>query len=274
MTLLIGYDDTPYGADAVELGLRLAALSDEPVVIGCAYPDDERGLLVAIQDRGWVREARAVAERKLAGARSIVGDRADVRYEPLGPASASRALHEYADRNGVTLLVLGSSERGAIGRISLGSTVERILYGAPCPVAVAPRGYRKRGRGTGAVAVAFDGSPESQQALDFGARLAQALSTDLRLVAVTDRYQSELQQVVDRAAAQLPVELRPQTSVIEDSDVVDVLSDLPDPQPAVLVCGSRGYGPAKQVLLGSVSSQLVRAAAYPVVVVPKGASAG
>jgi nucleotide-binding universal stress UspA family protein len=38
--------------------------------------------------------------------------------------------------------------------------------------------------------------------------------------------------------------------------------------------GSRGYGPLRRVLLGSVSSHVMRHAHCPVVVVPRSASAG
>ena len=37
--------------------------------------------------------------------------------------------------------------------------------------------------------------------------------------------------------------------------------------------GSRGYGPLRAVLLGSVSGRLVREAACPVIVVPRGVEA-
>jgi hypothetical protein len=37
-----------------------------------------------------------------------------------------------------------------------------------------------------------------------------------------------------------------------------------------LVVGSRGYGPLRAALLGSVSSALVRSAQSPLVVVPRG----
>jgi nucleotide-binding universal stress UspA family protein len=39
---------------------------------------------------------------------------------------------------------------------------------------------------------------------------------------------------------------------------------------AVLVLGSRGYGPVRSVLLGSVSSGVARTAACPVLIVPPG----
>jgi nucleotide-binding universal stress UspA family protein len=51
-------------------------------------------------------------------------------------------------------------------------------------------------------------------------------------------------------------------------DVVHVLSELDEVD--VLFCGSRGYGPARRVLLGGVSSRLVRRARSPVIVVPRG----
>jgi nucleotide-binding universal stress UspA family protein len=40
----------------------------------------------------------------------------------------------------------------------------------------------------------------------------------------------------------------------------------------LLVVGSRGYGPLRAVLLGSVSTALVRSAQSPLVVVPRGAA--
>jgi nucleotide-binding universal stress UspA family protein len=41
----------------------------------------------------------------------------------------------------------------------------------------------------------------------------------------------------------------------------------------LLVLGSRGYGPVKGTLLGSVSARVMAAAACPVLVVPRGAGA-
>jgi nucleotide-binding universal stress UspA family protein len=52
------------------------------------------------------------------------------------------------------------------------------------------------------------------------------------------------------------------------ADVLIGLSEAVD----ILVIGSRGYGPLKAVLLGGVSDQVIRSAACPVVVVPRGAA--
>ena len=50
-------------------------------------------------------------------------------------------------------------------------------------------------------------------------------------------------------------------------DVVDTLAELDEVD--VLFCGSRGYGPARRVLLGGVSTRLIRRARRPIFVVPR-----
>lgn len=269
MTVLIGFDDSPYGRDALALGLNIAARRHERATVVTAYPDDERGLMVAINDSAWVREVRGVAERKLAVAQEIVGPRDDVTYEAIGPASASRAMHEYAERTHPAVLVVGSSERAAIGRISLGSTVERLLPGAPCPVAVAPHGYHRHRDPIRSIAVAFDESPESRAALELAAMVARRDSLTLRIVTVAGSRDDDLQRRLDEVAGQVGDGIKATAEVVVDSNVVEVLADLPGERPDLLVCGSRGYGPVRQVLLGSVSARLIRHAAYPVVVVPR-----
>lgn len=269
MGILIGFDDTSYGLDALALGLELAGGTGEPVTVATAFPDDERGLIVASQDSRWVSEVRAVAEKKLDSARAVVAGRAGVDFVTLGPASASRALHQYAERTKPHVVVMGSSEHSAIGRIAPGSTVERLLHGAPCPVAVAPRGYRKRPQPIRSVAVAYDGTPEAEEALTVAARVAGRIDAAVRLVAVSAHDDETVSARLRGAAERLAGTVKVSHEVVADDDVVDALADLPGEHPGLLVCGSRGYGPLKQILLGSVSTQLIRKAAYPVLVVPR-----
>jgi hypothetical protein len=63
------------------------------------------------------------------------------------------------------LIVLGSSHRSALGRVLAGTTAERLLHGAPSPVAVAPHGFRMRADGAiKTIAVGHDGSDEAEAA--------------------------------------------------------------------------------------------------------------
>jgi nucleotide-binding universal stress UspA family protein len=260
MRLIIAFDDTAYGRDALELGLRLAATSGETPTVATVYPDDD-----ATVD---ATEARQNAERKLGAARAVVGGRANVRFEAVGPTYASLGLHEYAEQTGADLLVVGSSEHAPMGAVTPDSTVERLLNGAPCPVAVAPRGYRKRSAAIRDIAVAYDGSPESQQALGVAVRIAQRINASLRLVAVAREPDEALRAALDVASREFPPSLKVTTEVVIGPDVAVTLAGLPQPSPGLLVCGSRGVGPRRRVLLRSASTRVIRSAAYPVIVVP------
>lgn len=164
---------------------------------------------------------------------------------------------------------MGSSERSAIGRIAPGSTVERLLHGAPCPVAVAPQGYRRRVEPIRSIAVAHDGQPEAEVALEFAARVAKRLGASVRIVGVAAQADGPLESALQKAAGSLGPEVTATHELVVDQDVVDTLADLPGDHPDLLVCGSRGYGPVRQILMGSVSTQVMRKAAYPVVIVPR-----
>jgi nucleotide-binding universal stress UspA family protein len=61
----------------------------------------------------------------------------------------------------------------------------------------------------------------------------------------------------------------PATGELLYGEVVDELSMVGERGVDLLVCGSRGYSPVRRVLLGTVSSVLLRQASVPVLVVPR-----
>ena len=82
---------------------------------------------------------------------------------------------------------------------------------------------------------------------------------------VEERQRADL----DRCVAELPDDVtaegvflggRPGHELADQSQSLDLM-----------VVGSRGYGPLRAVLLGGVSHTLVRSAACPVIVLPRGA---
>jgi nucleotide-binding universal stress UspA family protein len=79
----------------------------------------------------------------------------------------------------------------------------------------------------------------------------------------------ELQRRLDDGLAELPEPVRGAALLLR-GDPADELAGWADAeQPDLLVVGSRGYGPAKRVLLGGVTSRLVRSTPCPILVVPK-----
>ena len=64
--------------------------------------------------------------------------------------------------------------------------------------------------------------------------------------------------------------MRPEKRLIQ-GEPAQVLAQEEEHDVDLLVLGSRGYGPVRRVLLGGVSTALVRSARCPVMVVPRSA---
>jgi nucleotide-binding universal stress UspA family protein len=207
-------------------------------------------------------------------------------------SSPAHGLHDLAEAEDADLIVLGSSHRGRLGRLLVGAVPERLLHGAPCAVAVAPRAFAERSRrDLAVVAVAFDGSPESKQALAFARSAATDLGADLEVLAVVEPeiifgYAGEaavfdkgelieaqtkfLEREVQAAVEQSPPGLKA-TGDLLSGNAAEALAARAEHGIDLLVLGSRAYGPVRKVLLGSVSANLVRDAPCPLVIVPRSA---
>ncbi|HEX6228061.1 MAG TPA: universal stress protein, partial [Solirubrobacterales bacterium] len=191
-------------------------------------------------------------------------------------------ISDLAEREPVDTVVIGSSHRGTLGRALLGSVGRGVLNGAPVPVAVAPRGYAEQGHGPlGLIAVAFDGTPESKQALNRARELAEAHRATVRVLTVVappvalpgivgytpvnpPEPENVLEEGVKSIEARVTVEGR-QLSGPPAETLADACEDGVD----LLVAGSRGYGPLTRVMLGSVAAKLIDLSPCPVLVVPR-----
>jgi nucleotide-binding universal stress UspA family protein len=141
--------------------------------------------------------------------------------------------------------------------------------------------------------VAYDGGPESREALETAVALARdahvtvstytvvesvAVATSpmppgwvgLREYATAQRRQAE--EAVAAAHRRIPEELRASTDLLTGHPA-EILSEI-SADADLLLCGSRGYGPVRAVLLGGVSTALAHRCACPLLVVPRGHSAG
>ena len=269
MPIVTGYEDTPAGHDALVLGAQLARLTGRRAVVASVYPEDGRGVTAVARDPRWRERTETIARERFARARSHIDAHGYAEVEPefcwLGPASAHTALAGHADEVGAAFLVVGSTGHGLAGRLAPGGTVQRLLPTATCPIAVAPRGHRHFGKARlTAVSVAYDGSPEADRAAAVAAGLARRSGAALRFVAVAESPEQRpaAEAAVLRGLACAPAEVDALADAV-DGSVAPTLANLPE-----LVIGSRGYRFMRRILLGGVVGALVRAAHYPVVVVP------
>lgn len=270
-TIIVGYDGSDGSLDALALARVLAPAFGARLVLACA---DRTG---------------AYAEATLATADLPEGDGDRVALEGGG---AARRLHELAERRDAALVVIGASHRAGHGRVRPGSVASRLLHGAPCAVAVAPRGYAgEPAREPRVIEAAFDLSPESEAALSQATEIALAAGATVRVVAVidpveygygpvlgsyqviaADNLRRRLETRTRELAEELPSELRADPRVLR-GNVAGLILGEAEKGVDLLVMGSRGYGPVPSVLLGSVSSRVLASAPCPVLVVPRTAQA-
>jgi nucleotide-binding universal stress UspA family protein len=67
----------------------------------------------------------------------------EARRVHIDRGPAGRGLQGLAEKGEADLIVLGSTHRAAIGSVAPGSVAEHLLEGAPCRIAIAPRGYAR-----------------------------------------------------------------------------------------------------------------------------------
>ena len=282
-TIIVGVDGREGGRDALALAGLLQRKFDSALVAVVAYPYDPFPSRASSRafDTIVARDATQAAHDEVRAA----GVHARAIAVPDG--SPARALHHVAESEHADLIVVGSDRQGPVGRVLAGDVTSGALYGAPCPVAVAPRGLASSNEVVRKVGVGYDGTPEAKQALELARAVSEATGAVLELVCVvappvpvgpwavevitmTDSERSEHERVEGLAAEAL--------RELGDLATVHVVEGRPDVELAsrssefdLIVVGSRGYGPLKRLMLGSTSSKLVRSAACPVIVVPRGA---
>jgi nucleotide-binding universal stress UspA family protein len=291
--ILVGHDPASQALGPVVFAAAAAQIVDAPLIVVTVHGGGNGMHEIASgePDTGSGEDARAALSALERAVPSLAREAVELRG--VHGHSAAHGLHRVAEDEGAGLVVVGASHRGRSERAVLGSTAERVIHGAPCPVAVVPDDLAELHLGV--VGVAFVPTPEGRQALEAGAAFSRATGARLRVVALlkteagavdgphadprgvrTNQRRAEsaaghklrLESEVAEALAATPAAGDPQVDVLfgePERSLIDISRHLD-----VLVMGSRGYGPKRAVLLGGVSRRVVAGAACPVVVLPRG----
>jgi nucleotide-binding universal stress UspA family protein len=281
--IVVGVDPAHEDPEPLAFAAELAGVTGAPLIAVAAHPAHEIPSRIdtpqynRLMRRNAEEALSRAAERLPAGTRTVV----------VGGQSQARALHDAVAELNASLLVLGAAHRGMLGRVVVGSVADSLLYGAGCPVVVVPRGFGERPR-LARIGVAFVGTPEGRAALAAGAALAARAGAALDIVTAVPPI--DLSGVAsppggfteDDVAAFEAAERVARAAAAELAGFVEVSVEAVGESPVgalvrrsewwdLLVCGSRGYGPLRTVLLGSVSRSLSHQGRCPLLVLPRSA---
>lgn len=278
MRLLVGFDGSDGGRDALELARVICARTGGSAVVASVLFGDNEPF-----EHSRLGEKHAERTAPLFAAAREALSEVELETRAYKGTSAGAILTMLAEAEDFDAIVVGSPHRGAIGRVLVGSVARSLLNGAPCAVFIAPHGYSEESHTTfGTIAVGYDGAPEAKQALRRAEELALLSNAKLRLITAVSAP-AYMPGPVGYAPPQVPPEVdQLQRDAVDSIDPkLGVERRRGDGSPGavlvrecedgvdLLVLGSRGYGPLTRVLLGSVSRHAAQEAPCPVLVVPR-----
>jgi nucleotide-binding universal stress UspA family protein len=232
-------------------------------------------------------EARELLRRQVWNAEVAGGSVAGQHLREGKPAEEIIFL---AERLQADLVVVGRRGVGRIKRLITGSVSEGVVHRASYPVLVVRGG--EQAWPPSRIVVGDDGSPAAMEAGGLAMELADAFGTEVTFVRAyrhpaepvggrSARQRLELDearlqdlQVLDARPERLeaPTWCRPETKLAEGEPALAVLSVARQKksQPTLLAVGSRGLGAPKRMILGSVSTRVLRESEGPVLIAPRG----
>lgn len=294
--IAVGVNGFAEGNDAAALGEMIARATGAELLLVAVHIDP---LVVLPQGMNW-KGLEEQAQHAVREARDAFAPEARVRVET--DMFVARALQRVVWREHRELLVVGSNRHADEGQVRIGKRTRQLLDSAACALAVAPRGFSSHPpRELARIGVGFDGGPESHAALRLATTIGSSCGAELVVCGVVDyRVQSagwsrldavptpgwvtagsdaarpawdeivntSQQRLLDQlqtAARSAPCEV---TTEVRKGRPADRLMELAE-DVDLIVIGSRRWGQAARLILGSTGESLMFHSTCPVMVAPR-----
>jgi nucleotide-binding universal stress UspA family protein len=290
VTILAAFSASRHSGAPLNLAVQLARTTGERVIAAAvverAWPPRDDPVEVE-----YLAYVRAQATQELQRATAVLP--ADIGVTPLVHESTSipTGLMELADAHRVTLVTVGSSSSGMLGRVTLGSVTERLVHTARVPVAFAPRGYLQTEGRIRRLTAAYGGEADVNGLIPATAELAAAWKATLRIVSFTVRNTAAFAGTIETSAEELVVQQWSRRTIAEITKQLNAIRDrmaVPDVDVVVgaghdwnaavesigwntgdmLVMGSGAAAPFAQVFLGSAAGKILRHSPVPLMIAP------
>lgn len=289
--ILVSTDFSRHAAQALHYAVPLARQVGGRITLlhVLDWPVVPATLSVAVRNEDQLTRA---ANRKLAelAATAVPADLLDKTVVRLG--TSYREIVQAARGLKMDLIVMATQGRAGLKRALLGSTAERVVRHAACPVLTVRRDIGGRALDRKApslrphinrILLPVDFSPHSKAAVRFAADLARTMDARLALLHVVEplpipwfkQFPDELARGSAEAlrqarhrlaalAAHVPKGLRVQTLLRRDAPAQGILRAARAWQSDLIVLPTRGLTGVKYIVLGSTAEAVVRHAQCPV----------
>jgi nucleotide-binding universal stress UspA family protein len=193
---------------------------------------------------------------------------------------------DLSEELGASLIVAGRRGLSPLKSFMMGSVSEGLVHHASRPVLIVSGG--ERAWPPRSIVIGEDLSEEAREAAELAATLGKLFDADARLVMAVSKLPGvpqdarprpgkptvgealhRAEQFLEYLSGELAEELgrRPQTEVVEgDAATVIVEAAERGEEPVLIAVGSRNLGMIKRMMLGSVSTDVLRAVSGPVLV--------
>jgi nucleotide-binding universal stress UspA family protein len=281
--IVVGYTATDAGADAVALGVRLAAATGAALDLVLVLPGEDRSVITP-PDAGYDRYLQGQAETWLAEASATIPDAvahsSHVRFGDSFAEGLIAAAHEFE----ASLIVVGAANGGLRGRHRLGTVATELLHSADVAVALAPEGTRRtQVTGVSRVTAAIGTRPGASALLDASVAIATATGASLRLLSLVSvdlpasvdtgviriAGAAHADDVLGKALDALPADLDAEVVVARGESIEDAVAHLAWEPGELAVVGSSRLAQHRRLFLGSTAAKMLHELPVPMVVVPR-----
>ena len=269
--IVVALDGSPHADAALSHALRIARASGSVVrgihVVDRAMLD---GVVVAdlsgsvgfqpfLNLSGELRDALVSAGGAILAAFESRASEAGVSFEPvLREGNVSEILREEASKS--DLAAIGSRGANAEHRQDLvGRHADALSRRLPSPLLVAPAEYRDYR----APLVAWDGSAKSRRALVLAAELAALFELPIRVLTATDD-EDEGDSLIAEAAEELRHRRVEVSGIRRAAHADEAIFEEIRAGADLIAMGAHGHGRVVELVLGSTTDRILRAASVPV----------
>jgi len=182
--ILVGTDFSPTAAAAIDWAAELARQQGGRIelVHAVTVPPPPSGFMPSGPQ--FSEQVQDAALERLGEAAGSLRDRGIAVETYLGLGTPSQVILERAEATGAAMIAVGTRGLSGLKHVLLGSTAQRVVHGAPCPVLAVHPEDLGRHRVIRSILVPTDFSDDAERAVHTALRLLAPLEQDARLTLI------------------------------------------------------------------------------------------